>query len=129
MDSVFEIVGVLNTAVRAVVYTRDIDTLAVAKLFHHGGVVETFLNQAQALLNKSSFSFTPSAGPSVADVLVFDALDVLMQLRPNCLARHPALQKAMKVVSQIPTVAAYLAKRRPGDFTDKGSNPLPTNSA
>ena len=78
-DLVADIVSAHNAAFRRVACVRFIDTLELAKQFAPGGPVHQLLVQLTSLLDVATNRF---AGPDItyADIMAFDALDVLMQV-------------------------------------------------
>ncbi|MCK6548250.1 glutathione S-transferase [Myxococcota bacterium] len=57
--------------------------------------------------------FAAGDAPTFADMMAFDVLDNHVAYWPTCLADHPKLHAWTERVRALPTLAAYLPKRRP----------------
>ena len=93
-DTVAELVTAFNASFRAVACVRFIDTLALSKLFARGGLVHTFVTHLTVLINKSTNTFTGDA-VTFADIMAFDALDLVQQVR--CAHLHEAAVVGLRV--------------------------------
>jgi len=54
---------------------------------------------------------------TIADLVAFDALQCLTQVKPSALAHHPKLVKFIETVSAHENLKAYLGSRRKPDFS------------
>lgn len=81
------------------------------------------VNQNLEILNTLlSRSAAPAAGffvgekPTYADLMVFDVLDGHVQIKPSCLDNQPGLKAFHDRIRNLPSIASYLASRRPSEL-------------
>ncbi len=83
---------------------------------------EVLPHNLQLLEKLLSRSTKPDAGyfagakPTYADIMVFDLLDGHLTMKPASLDGHPALKAFHARIAALPTLASYLATRRPSEL-------------
>jgi glutathione S-transferase len=86
---------------------------------HFRDVFPRFRASLEGLLEESetrnAFYFA-GPSPTFADFLAFDTLDSHREVVPSCLDGHGSLQRFLDDVRALPSIADYLARRRPSDF-------------
>ncbi len=118
-DITAEIVLELRTAWNRVAYNPGWLKDKAATDAHFSGVFPRFRATLEGLLEESEArgaSFFAGPSPTHADFLAFDTLESHREVEPSCLDGHGSLQRFLDDVRALPTIADYLARRRPSDF-------------